>query len=277
MSPPQQTPPLSQESEADLAKQTPPLSQESEADLAKQIWSAATYGDAFADVYDEWYDDQTDIEECVALIATLGGPVLELGIGTGRLALALAATGLEVHGVDASEAMLERLRAKPGSESIALTLADMSCHLPSGPFATVLVAVNTLFNLADSGQQQAAILAAAAVLREGGHLVVEADIPAADEPDTHGRVTVRSVDPGRAVLSVSVPDSTGATLGQFIDISTAGVVLRPWRIRVSTPGQIDAMATVAGLELEQRRARWGDEAFSAASAHHVSVYRKISR
>jgi hypothetical protein len=190
------------------------------------------------------------------------------------LALAQAAAGLEVHGVDSSEAMLDRLRAKPGADAIALTVADMSKQLPPGPFATVLVAVNTLFNLAEPGQQHAAVGLAATVLVDGGHLVVEADVPADLEPDQNGRVTVRSVEPDRAVLSVSMPDRRGAMVGQFIDISAAGVVMRPWRIRTSSPEQIDDMAARAGLVLERRSSGWAGEPFTASNGRHVSIYRK---
>ena len=91
-----------------------------------------TYGDAFADVYDDWYADISDVAATVAGLRELAGegPVLELGVGTGRLALPLAATGLAVHGIDASAAMLDRLRAKPGSERLVLTLGDMAGRAP---------------------------------------------------------------------------------------------------------------------------------------------------
>src|SRR5690606_35670585 len=117
----------------------------------------AAYGDAFADVYDDWYADVSDVAGTVEAIARLagGGPVLELGIGTGRLALPLAAAGVEVHGVDASDAMVERLRAKPGCDAIPVLVGGFAEALPSveAGFAVVFVVFNTFLNLVAPGAQ----------------------------------------------------------------------------------------------------------------------------
>ena len=119
-------------------------------------YDPATYGDRFASVYDDWYAGITDAATCAALLADLadlehhagGGPVLELGVGTGRLALPLSELGVQVVGVDTSEAMLAELAAKPGGESIETVVGDMA-DPPVGDrsFAVVFVAYNTLFNL----------------------------------------------------------------------------------------------------------------------------------
>ncbi|MDP8987176.1 MAG: class I SAM-dependent methyltransferase, partial [Actinomycetota bacterium] len=121
-------------------------------------FDASTYGERFADVYDDWYGDVSDVDATVEAVARLAGdgPVLELGIGTGRLALPLKAAGLEVHGIDASPAMLERLRAKPGGEAVPVVIgdfADVAVEVPGG-FAVVLVAYNTLFNLGSAAAQR---------------------------------------------------------------------------------------------------------------------------
>src|SRR5438094_10627191 len=106
-----------------------------------------TYGNRIADVYDGFYDDRLDTEGAVATLAELaaGGPVLELAIGTGRLALPLASRGVPVRGIDASEAMVARLRAKPGGDAIDVTIGDFSDVAVDGRFALVFVAFNTLF------------------------------------------------------------------------------------------------------------------------------------
>ena len=118
----------------------------------------SAYGDAFADVYDDWYAGVSDVEGTVNTVRRLadGGPVLEIGIGTGRLALPLQETGVEIHGVDASEAMVERLRAKPGGAQIPVLVADASEQLPevTGGFGVVLVAFNTFLNLTAEGAQE---------------------------------------------------------------------------------------------------------------------------
>jgi SAM-dependent methyltransferase len=118
-------------------------------------YGPASYGDAMADVYDEWYAELPQLDAAVECLFTLaeGGTVLELGVGTGRLALPLAARGVRVVGVDASAAMIERLRAKPGSEAVVATVGDMAAPTPSGPFTLVFAAVNTFFGL-DTEQAQ---------------------------------------------------------------------------------------------------------------------------
>ena len=110
-------------------------------------YDPATYGEGMADVYDDWYGEVGDVEAAVACLAALagGGPVLELGVGTGRLAVPLATTGLEVHGIDSSPSMVARLRTKLGGEHIAVTIGDMAGAEPPGPFSLVFAAINTFF------------------------------------------------------------------------------------------------------------------------------------
>jgi SAM-dependent methyltransferase len=238
-------------------------------------YDAATYGDAMADIYDDWYAE-LEVDAPVAALAALAGdgPVLELGVGTGRLALPLAATGLSVAGVDASEAMLAALRAKPGGDTVTTVLGDMAGDDPLGPFTLVYAAVNTFFNLVDDGAQQACLAAAARRLVPGGRLVLEAFVP---DPDGHGdAVRVRSMSADRVVLAVSVTDVSRQTAsGQFVELVDGRPVrLRPWSIKWCTPDQLDAMAAAAGLELEHRWADWTGADFTPDSARHVSVWRR---
>ena len=125
-------------------------------------YDAGTYGQGFADVYDDWYGDVSDVDATVEGVLALlegqgAGPVLELGVGTGRLALPLAGRGVEVVGVDASEEMLARLRAKPGADGVRAVHGDMA-HLGDlaldGPFAVVFAAFNTFFNLTDAARRR---------------------------------------------------------------------------------------------------------------------------
>lgn len=236
-------------------------------------YGESSYGDGFADVYDEWYRGISDVEATVATLAALagGGSVLELGVGTGRLAIPLAATGLDVTGIDASEAMLAGLAAKDGFDRVTIVRGDMVRDQPPGPFALVFVAYNTLFNLLTRERQEACFAAVASRLLRHGAFVVEAFVPT---PQPGPEVTLRSLAADRVVLSVSVRDDDNQRAeGQFVELSEAGGVrLRPWSIRYADPIELDAMAAAAGLEL---RTRWEDfdrHPFSAESERHVSVY-----
>ncbi len=236
-----------------------------------------TYGDAFADVYDEWYHAVSDVDATVALVTELagsGGRVLELGVGTGRLAVPMAAAGLDVTGLDASSAMLDRLRDADASGSVHVVHGSMVDGLPPGPFDVVLIAYNTLFNLTRDDEQATCIERVADRLAAGGRLVIEAFVP--DEPFRDGNdVGIRSMTAGQVVLSVIRYDAAHQQAeGQFVELTEeGGVRLRPWCVRYSTVAQLDAMATAAGLDLEHR---WEDVArtpFDDRSDRHVTVYR----
>src|SRR4029453_5650142 len=163
-------------------------------------YEPGTYGDRLADVYDDWYSDVTDAEATVERVRALAGdppgPVLELGAGSGRLAVPLAARGLEVWALDASAAMVERLRGKPGGAAVHAVVGDMAA-LDLGPgapatFAVVLCAYNTLFNLTDTESQRRCLARVAGVLAPGGRVLVEAFVPPpAGEPDA----ATRAVEP----------------------------------------------------------------------------------
>lgn len=234
-----------------------------------------SYGEAFADVYDEWYADVSDVDATVRGLARLAaeGPVLELGIGTGRLALPLAATGLEVHGIDASPAMLERLRAKAGADRLTVSLGNMAGGLPGGPFSLAFCAYNTFFNLTSAEDQQACFHAVAACLRAGARFVIETFVPD-DPPRTGSSIDVRDLAVDRVVLSMARYDAPGQRAeGQFVELTEAGGVrLRPWSIRWTTPDELDGMAQSAGFTLEHRWADWDGGAFTAESDHQVSVF-----
>ncbi len=244
-----------------------------------QGFDPSSYGEGFADVYDDWYGDVSDVDATVALVAALaeGGPVLELGIGTGRLALPLMATGLEVHGIDASPAMVERLRAKPSGDTIPVTLgdfADVEARVPGG-FAVVLAAYNTWFNLASAEAQVRCMANVARRLRPGGALVLEAFVPGPEPDGPTGAVTPSAVDAGQVVLQVTQRDPITQTVdGSIVSITETGIRLRPWHIRYTRPDQLDDMAAAAGLTLAQRHADWRAEPFVDDSSHHVSVYRR---
>jgi len=239
-----------------------------------------TYGEAFADIYDDWYADLGDLDTTVATLAELarGGRVLELGVGTGRIAIPLAPLVGEVLGVDTSAAMLDRLASKLGGDRVGAVRGDMVDGLPQGLFALAFVAYNTLFNLRTAARQAECFRAVADRLTPDGAFLVEAFVPdpvRASEAD----IGVRSISADRVVLAVSTSDPRAQTAwGQYIDITeTGGIRLRPWSIRWATPAQLDVMAAEAGLGLEHRWAGFDRSEFDLDSPRHVSVYRKSNR
>jgi len=250
-----------------------------------------SYGDAFADVYDRWYSDVTDVAACVARITELATPrganVLELGAGTGRLALPLAARGLAVTALDASEAMLGQLRTKPGAGQLRIVRGDMA-HLdpmtlvagtPDGkPFGVVLVAYNTLFNLADEAEQRACLDGVAACLAPDGRLVVEAFVPT-DDLTASSALSVSRVDSDEVVLTASLHDPTAQVItGQHVQITEHGTRLRPWRVRYLRPSQLDDLAAASGLVLTDRRGDWAGAPFDEdAGTVHISTFARVER
>jgi SAM-dependent methyltransferase len=240
-------------------------------------YGPTAYGEAFADVYDDWYERISDVAATVSRVAALagGGPVLELGVGTGRLAIPLADAGVATWGVDASAAMLTRLRDKPGGPGLRIVQADMAAPglVADGRFAVVFCAYNTFFNLHEPGDQEACMAWSAAALAPDGRLAIEAFVPADGAGTPEGPVSVRSIEPDRVVLSVAERDVGEQTVtGQFVDLSESGVRLRPYRIRYRFPAQLDALAADVGLRLVDRWATWDGAAFTDDSPNHVSVY-----
>ncbi|MFM7252745.1 MAG: methyltransferase domain-containing protein [Ilumatobacteraceae bacterium] len=265
-----------------------------------------TYGESFADVYDDWYADVSDAEALVALVASEAqaaarhsgddtAVAVELGVGTGRLAVPLSLAGVDVIGIDTSAAMLDHLAAKAseaGTRVRALRgdMADTLAGLGGTRCHVVFVAYNTLFSLPTAERQQHCFDAAAATLSPGGRFIVEAFVPAESDSDTStgagpgdaqpsrpsATVGVRSVAADRVVLRIDVADPAAQRAeGQYVEITEAGGVrLRPWSIRWSTPAELDEMAARAGLRLRQRHADAAGAPFDADAERHVSVYER---
>ena len=247
-------------------------------------YGPSTYGDAFADVYDAWYGDGPDVALAVALVAGLArngaalrarspdAPrLLELGVGTGRLALPLAAEGLDVMGLDASTAMLARLAANDHDGLVVPVLGHMAGPLPDGPFDTVLCAFNGLLNLTSAADQAACLHAVRHVLGPGGVLVVEAFVPDL-EGGSDRHVEVRRIGDS-VLLDVSIREPQGQVVrGQQVELGPAGVRLRPWRIRYLGTDELDRLATGAGLRLAHRWSDWERSPFDPGAARHVSVF-----
>lgn len=241
-------------------------------------YGPSTYGDRFADVYDDWYEHVSDAEATVDRVAALagGGAVLELGGGSGRLALPLAARGVETWAVDASAAMVGRLRAKPGGERVHAVVGDMrELDLPGAPpFAVVLCAFNTFFNLTSTDAKRRCLARVADRLAPAGRFVVEAFVPPPDDDaGPKDSVEVKRIGLDDVVLMVSRLDpETRTVTGQHVQLSEAGIRLRPSVLHYAAPEDLDELAAGAGLRLEDRSAGWRGEPFTADSPVHVTTY-----
>ena len=238
-------------------------------------YDAATYGDRMADLYDELPIHPPDAEAAAAFLARLAGAgsALELAIGTGRVALPLARLGVTVSGVDASEAMVEKLRAKPGGDLIPVTIGDFADVPVDGRFAIVFVVYNTFFALDDPVAQRRCFERVAAHLAPGGCFVIEAFVPDVSRFVRHQHVEVRHIDVDAAMLSVSRHEPSAQRVESLLLwLSADGTRTWPVRLRYAWPAELDLMAELAGLRLEQRWGGWDGEPFDDDSVRHVSVY-----
>jgi len=238
----------------------------------------AAYGDRIADVYDDMYPEDASAGAAADVLASLAedGPVLELGIGTGRLALPLIRRGVAVHGVESSQAMLDRLRAKPSGENIPVVVGDFSRVDLGGPYPLVFVGFNTFFALISQEDQIRCFANVAAALAEGGRFVMEAFVPDLGRFDRGQRTSTSDVTPNSVAIESSVHDQATQTVtSAHTVISASGTHIYPVTIRYAWPSELDLMARLAGLELENRWASWHGGQFTSESGGHLSVWRTL--
>jgi SAM-dependent methyltransferase len=233
-----------------------------------------SFGEDEAAVYD---DEPRGAEEAaVAFLEPLarGGAALELAIGTGRIALPLAARGVRVDGVDLSPAMVARLRSKPGGAALRVTMGDFADVPVEGSYRLVYVVFNTLFNLLTQDDQVRCFENVARRLDEDGRFVVEAFVPSWLHRLPDGQhVNAERVDVDRVVLDVGRHDPVHQRLDEsHVTLSARGVRCHPDVCRYAWPSELDLMARMAGLRLHERWGGWAREPFTAASRDHVSVY-----
>jgi SAM-dependent methyltransferase len=239
----------------------------------------AFYGDSWADTYDDLHaaGDPARAAGFLAGLAGADGRVLELAIGTGRVALPLAARGVAVEGLDASRAMVDRMRAKPGGEAIPVTIGDMAEVPVTGPFRLVCVVGNSLFCLLSQDRQADCFRNVARVLEPGGLFVIECFVPDMGRFDRGQRVQAVAVTEDSVVLEASVHDAARQLITtQVVTMRAGGVQLRPVAVRYAWPSELDLMAGQAGLRLHGRYADWERRPFDAASGGCVSVYQRLS-
>ena len=236
------------------------------------------FGPAVAERFDERYAHQSEavvVDPVVDFLAALAGDgsALELGIGTGRIALPLSARGVPVHGIDVSESMVAKLRAKPGADRIDVTIGDFATTRVDGSFLVAYLVVNTIMNLTTQEEQVACFANVAAHLDTGGCFVVEVLVP-----------RLQHLPPGETFQPFHV-SATHVGIDEY-DVARQGLVSHHYWIEDDTvevlsppfryvwPSELDLMARLAGMTLRERWADWTREPFTSSSAKHISVWEK---
>ncbi len=231
---------------------------------------AARYDESAAEMF-----DPSVVEPVVDHLAELagGGRALELGIGTGRIALPLARRGVPVHGIELSRAMVARLRAKPGGDEIGVTIGDFATTTADGTFALAYLVFNTISNLTTQAAQVACFRNVAAHLDPGGCFVIEVGIP-----------ELRRLPPGETIRAFHVSESHWG-IDEY-DVAVQGLTSHHLELvdgrverlsvpfRYTWPAELDLMAELAGLALRDRWSGWRREPFTSESRKHVSVWEK---
>ncbi len=202
------------------------------------------------------------------------GRALELGIGTGRIALPLSARGVPVHGIDLSAAMIARLRAKPGADAIGTTVGDFATTRVEGSFALAYLVFNTISNLTSQAQQVACFANVAAHLEAGGRFVIEVGTP-----------SLRRLAAGET-MAVFAAEEDHWGIDEY-DVANQGLVSHHFSrredgrferssipFRYTWPAELDLMGQLAGMELRERWADWDRSPFTGESRKHVSVWQK---
>jgi hypothetical protein len=233
-----------------------------------------SFGADAAEVYDdELRGDETETVACLEQLAR-GGPALELAIGTGRIALPLAARGIRVDGIDLSADMVAKLRAKPGGDAVQVTMGDFADVAVAGSYRLIYIVFNTLYNLLSQAEQVRCFENVAAHLDDDGVFLVEASVPSDLYRLRNDQyVDAEAIDVASVTFDVGRHDPVTQTLDEtHVVLSPAGVRLFPIVTRYVWPSELDLMARIAGLRLVERWAGWNREQFTSTSSRHVSVY-----
>lgn len=233
-----------------------------------------SFGEDVAETYRDV--ERGDESAAVTFLAQLakGGPALELAIGAGRIALPLAAQGIQVDGIDISPAMLDQLRAKPGGDKIPVTVGDFADVPVTGVYRLIFVVWNTLFNLLTQEDQIRCFQNVAAHLTADGAFVVETYVPTFLYRLRNDQyVDAEMIEVDEVKLDVLRHNAATQMIEEsHVSLSEAGIRLNPVVQRYAWPSELDLMARIAGLQLKERWGSWNREPFDANSAIHVSVY-----
>jgi SAM-dependent methyltransferase len=238
------------------------------------------FSERVAERYDESAADMFEsaaVDPVVDFLADLAGhgAALELGIGTGRIALPLARRGVRMHGIDLSEAMVARLRAKPGAELIGVTIGDFATTTVEGHFSLAYLVFNTIMNLTTQDEQIACFQNVAAHLEPGGCFVIEVGVPGLQRLPPGE--TVRAFDVSATKLGFDEYDvASQGLISHHYSVADGKLELFSVPFRYVWPSELDLMARLAGMTLRQRWRGWKREPFTSDSTKHVSVWEKTA-
>ena len=242
-------------------------------------YEPSRYGRVVGDRYDDYYPaDAFDTDAAVAALSQLiavrpARAFVEFGIGTGRLAIPLAQRGFQVAGIDASEAMVAQLRAKPGGEAIDVGLGDYRTTRVQGHFSVVALVFNNIFDPRGYAAQLDLFRNAAAHLEPGGCFVIEAFVLGEAQRSGDWFVSPRFVADDRVELQLGRYDvATNRLERTLVQVSSEGTEMFSVVDSYAAPGEIDVMAEVTGFRRQARWANWSGETFTATSSKHISVY-----
>jgi SAM-dependent methyltransferase len=241
-------------------------------------YDPAAYGERIAQFYDRWHPPTgfLDPAPVVAALRDLAGRkgALELGVGTGRVAIPLAESGVAVVGIEASPRMAEQLRAKPGGDRVEVVVSDFATAEVGRRFGCVYAVFNTLFALPTQELQLSCFAKAARHLTDGGCLVLECYVPNVGSERT--RLSFLGATDDDLMLEVSQTSRVDQTIQTWLLVFGRGrTEIVPFRTRFAWPAELDLLARLAGLELESRWGSWDRRPFTETSTDHVSVYRRL--
>ena len=232
-----------------------------------------TYGDRIFEVYDEFYSDCDPAS--VEVLAELAGdgPALELGIGTGRIALPLHEKGVPVQGIDASEAMLSKLRSKKRGSEIDVHVGSFADFKVDGQFSLIYVVFNTFYALLTQEEQVQCFKSVSEHLSRDGVFLMEVFVPDLGRFVRHQAMRAVNLTEDMVRLAVSQVDPVAQQVTtQYVLLSAEGTSLYPVKLRYAWPSELDLMAKLAGLTLLHRWSSWSKEEFTKESKKHISVY-----
>lgn len=245
------------------------------------LMGSITWGPEVAEVYDKTYRaafEPSVLGPAVDLLADLarGGPALEFAVGTGRVALALSARGIAVHGLELSPYMAEQMLAKPGADAVPVTIGDMmATRVPGAPFRLVYLVANTIMNVTTQDDQLAVFKNAAAHLESGGCFVLEVIVPQLRRLPPGEAARVFTLDPDHVGIE-TFDDLVGQVAWSHHWIDTGGSLVRhsaPYRY--VWPSELDLMAKITGFRVRDRWATWDRAPFTSESSSQVAVFGKL--
>jgi len=240
-------------------------------------YGADEYGNKFAEIYDQLCYRRRDEDSCVSALASLAGvgnPVLELGVGTGRIALPLASKGCLVSGIDSSAQMLELLRVKPGAERLSIMCGDFADLEVPGHFDLIYIIYNTFNCLLSQADQQKCFHNVSRKLTKNGTFVVETFIQSAQDLAQGCIHRVAQINTDLVVSFLGRIEPLQQLLDtQLVTIDCRGIRLFPAKYRYVWPSELDLMAAAAGMKLEDRWSTWNRNLVTSESSSQISIFR----